>query len=75
MNLRALTIVRTGRPIEIVFIGVNGKAKAGLTRSLRGIHARADVNNKADLTTKFSNIPSAFLRDFLSLGEEETVFE
>ena len=45
-----------------------------LTRSLRGIHVRAHVNNMADLATKLSNIPPTFLRDFLSPEEEDTLF-
>ena len=44
-----------------------------LTRSLRGIHERANVNNMADLATKLSNIPLT-LRDFLSSEEEDTLF-
>ena len=43
-----------------------------LTRSLRGINARADVNNMADFTTKLSNVPAKFLRDLLS--SEDTLF-
>ena len=42
-------------------------------RSLHGIHARADVNNMADLPTKVCNIPLTFFLDFLS-PEEETRF-
>ena len=42
-----------------------------LTRSLRGIHERANVNNMADLATKLSNIPQTLFRDFLSPEEEE----
>ena len=38
------------------------------------IHARADVNNMADLVTKLSNIPPTFLRDFLAPEEEDTRF-
>ena len=45
-----------------------------LTRSLRGIHERANVNNMADLATKLSNIPLTLLRDFLSPEEEDTLF-
>ena len=45
-----------------------------LTRSLRGIHVRAHVNNTADLATKLSNIPPTLLRDFLSPEEEDTLF-
>ena len=44
------------------------------TRSLRGIHVRAHVNNMADLATKPSNIPLTLLRDFLSPEEEDTLF-
>ena len=45
-----------------------------LTRSLRGIHARADVNNMADLPLKLSNILPTFFLDFLPLEEEDTLF-
>ena len=45
-----------------------------LTRSLRGIHVRAHVNDMADLATKLSNIPPTLLRDFLSPEEEDTLF-
>ena len=45
-----------------------------LTRSLRGIHERANVNNMADLAKKLSNIPLTLLRDFLSPEEEDTLF-
>ena len=45
-----------------------------LTRSLRGIHVRAHVNNMAGLATKLSNIPPTLLRDFLSPEEEDTLF-
>ena len=44
------------------------------TRSLRGLHARAHVNNMADLATKRSNMPPTLLRDFLSPEEEDTLF-
>jgi len=46
-----------------------------LTRSLRGIHVRAHVNNMADLATILSNIPQTLLYDFLLPEEEDTVFE
>ena len=39
-----------------------------LTRSLGETHARADVNNMADLATKLSKLRPTFLRDFLSLA-------
>ena len=52
----------------------HGRSAGLLTRSLRGIHERADVNNMADLATKLSTIPPTFLRDFLSLEEEDTPF-
>ena len=45
-----------------------------LMRSLRGIHARADVNNMEDLATKLPNISPTFLRDFLLPEEEDTRF-
>ena len=60
-------------PKELILICVNGKVNV-LTRSLRGIHVRAHVNNMADLATKLSNIPSTLLRDFLSPEEEDTLF-
>ena len=43
-------------------------------RSLLGIHARAAVNNMADVTTKLSNVTPTFLRDFLSPKAEDTLF-
>ena len=43
------------------------------TRSLRGIHVRAHVNNMADLASKLSNILPTLLRDFLSPEEEHTL--
>ena len=45
-----------------------------LTRSLRETHARADVNNMADLATKLPKLLPTFLRDFLSSDEENTLF-
>ena len=45
-----------------------------LTRSLRETHARADVNNMADLATKLSKLRPTFLRDFLSPDEENPLF-
>ena len=45
-----------------------------LTRSLRGLHVRAHVNNMADLAMKLSNIPPTLLRDLLSPEEEDTLF-
>ena len=45
-----------------------------LTRSLHGIHARADVNKMADFTKKICSISPTFLRDFLSPKEEDTLF-
>ena len=44
-----------------------------LTRSLRGIHERANVNNMADLATKLSNIPLTLLRDFFFPEDEDTL--
>ena len=58
---------RTGRPQR----NGQGRSARSLTRSLRGIHARADVNKKADLATKLSNIPPTFLCGFLPPEEEE----
>ena len=62
-------------PKELILISVKGQGRSTrlLTRSLRGIHARADVKNMADLATKLSNIPPTFLRDSLS-AEEDTLF-
>ena len=45
-----------------------------LTGSMCGIHARTDVNSMVDLVTKLSNIPPTILREFLSQGEEDTLF-
>ena len=41
----------------------HGRSAQILTRSLRGINERADVNNMADFTTKLSNVPPKFHRD------------
>ena len=62
-------------PKELVVISVKGQGRSTrlLTRSLRGIHARADLRNMADLATKLSNNPQTFLRDSLS-AEEDTLF-
>ena len=73
-----LPFVRTGRPERTgshrrKWKGQGGSARL-LTRSLRGIHARADVNNMPHLATKLSNIPPTFLRDFLSPKEEDILF-
>ena len=51
-----------------------GRSVRLLTRSLRGIHVRAHINNMADLATKLSKIPPTLLRDFLSPEEEDTLF-
>ena len=45
-----------------------------LTRSLRETHARADVNNMADLATKLSKLRPTFFRDFLLLDEDNPLF-
>ena len=64
-------------PRELVLIGLNGKAKgqsASLrARAVRGIRARADVNNMADFMATIRNIPPNFLTDFLSAEEEEAL--
>ena len=62
-------------PKELVVISVKGQGRSTrlLTRSLRGIHARADVNNMADLATKISNIPTTFLHDLLSPEAENAL--
>lgn len=66
-NLVRLPFVSSGWPEKgLVLIGVNGKVKAGpqiLTRSLRGINGRADVNNMADFTTKLT-FPQNFFATF-----------
>ena len=56
-----LPLVRTGRPKRTGSHRCKWKGQGRpaqlLTRSLRGIHARADVNNMADLAPKdFANI-------------------
>lgn len=53
---------------------VQGRSVRLLTRSLRGIHERANVNNMADLALKLSNIPLTLLRDFISPEAEDTLF-
>ena len=80
LRLRALTIsfVRTGRPKRngshrCKWKG-QGRPAQLLTRSLRGIHARPDINNMADLATKLSNISPTFFLDFLTPEEEDTLF-
>ena len=77
-HLGRLPFVRTGRPERTGSHSRKWKGQGWsarlLTRSLRGIHARADVNNMADLATKLSNIPPTFHRDFLSPEEENTLF-
>ena len=52
-----------------------GRSARLLTRSLREIHARADVNNMADFATKLYGIPLTFLLDFLSPEEEILFYE
>ena len=46
-----------------------GRSAQILTRSLRGINTRADVNNMADFTTKLSNVPPKFLRNTQFLND------
>ena len=49
------------------------RPKAG-SRGIHARHARADVNNMADLATQICNIPPTFFLDFLSSSEEDTLF-
>ena len=74
----AYHLLELAGPKEIVLIGVkwegHGRSARLLTRSLRGVHARANVDKMADLGTKLSHIPRTFLRDFLSPKEEDTKF-
>ncbi|XP_020614318.1 uncharacterized protein LOC110052531 [Orbicella faveolata] len=49
------------------------RPKAG-SRGIHARHARADVNNMADLATQICNIPPTFFLDFLSSEEEDTLF-
>ena len=49
-------------------------AHAILASSLHDIHARADVNNMADLATQICNIPPTIFVDFLSSEEGDTLF-
>ena len=51
-----------------------GRSVNLLTRSLSETHARADVDNMADLATELSKLRPTFLRDFLSPDEENTLF-
>lgn len=48
--------------LELVLKWCKWKVKAGLSRSLREIHVRADVSNIVDFATKFSKIQPAFSR-------------
>ena len=48
-----------------------------LTQSLSGIHARAGVNNMADLATKTANVPPTFFHNLLTFfngWEGESLF-
>ena len=69
--------VRTGRPERTGSHRCKWKGQGRparfLMRSLRGIHARADVNNMADVATRVCSIPPTFFLDFLS-PEEDTLF-
>ena len=75
-DLERLPFVRTGRRERTgshrCELKGQGRSAQLLTRSLRGIHARADVNNMADLATKFSNI---LPRLSLAEGGGYSVFE
>ena len=77
-DLGRLPLARTDRPkrtdSHLCKWKGQGRSVRLLTRSLRGIHVRAHVNNMADLATKLSNIPPTLLRDFLSPEEEDTLF-
>ena len=72
MNLRALTICQNWlarkKWFGLVYMEGEGRFVNLLTRSLGETHARADVNNMADLATKLSKLRPTFLRDFLSLA-------
>ena len=78
MNLRALTICQNWlarkKWFGLVYMEGEGRSVNLLTRSLGVTHARADVNNMADLATKLSKLRPTFLRDFLSPDEENTLF-
>ena len=73
-----LPFVRTGWPERTGSYRCKWKGQGQsarlLMRSMRGINARGDVNNMADLATKLSNIPPTFLCDSLSPEEEDTLF-
>ena len=75
-NLVRLPIVSTGWPERTGSHRCKrkgqGRSVQRLTRSLRGINARADVNNMADFTKKLSNVRPKFLGDLLS--SEDTLF-
>ena len=77
-NLGRLPFVRTDRlkrtDSHLCKWKGQGRSMRLLTRSLRGIHVRAHVNNMADLASKLSNILPTLLRDFLSPEEEHTLF-
>ena len=66
---------------ELVLIGVNGKAGSRnyprdpcVIYIVHARHARADVNNLADVAMQICNIPLTFFLDFLSSEEEDTLF-
>lgn len=75
-NLVRLPFVSTGWPERTGFHRCKwkgqGRSAQILTRSLRGINTRADVNNMADFTTKLSNVRPKFPREILS--SEDTLF-
>ena len=67
-NLVRLPIVSTGWPERIGSHRCKRKGQGRsvqiLTRSLRGINARADVNNMADFTPRLSNVSQIFFTTF-----------
>ena len=74
-NLVRLRFVSTGWPERTGSHRCKGKGQVRSaqipTLSLRGINARADVNNIADFTTKLSRVPPKFLRNLLSSNDLE----
>ena len=72
--LRALSICKNWPARKNWLWKGQGRPARLLTQSLRGIHARADVNNMADVATRVCNIPPTFFLNFLSPEEEDTLF-
>jgi len=64
-------------PKQLVLVDVNGKVKAGPRDNPREPCVEHTqeliIYNMADLATKISDIPPTFLRDFLSLEEQDTL--